>query len=150
MAIAIGDTWTEWRIESSPLSDDDDYLDTQNVSGFLSVVKPKIIRPDVNERGIVDIVLRFFDGSGDIVPPSQNTNVDLRFIEVIDLPPNPGESFAPNRFLQRVGDVDVSLNGDGRITGVTSIAFDMLIGVSIVATTQIPTFVKMGIFARFA
>ena len=150
MAIAIGETWTEWRIESSSLSSDEDYLDTQNMSGFLSVVKPKLIRPKQDERGVVDILLRFFDGSGAIVPPNNNTNVDLRFIEVIDLPPNPSESFAPNQFLQKVGDSDVSLNGDGRITGVTSIAFDMLIGVSIVAVNQIPTFVKMGIFARFA
>ncbi len=150
MAIAIGDTWTEWRIESSPLSDDEDYLDTQNVSGFLSVVKPKIIKPKADERGIVDIVLRFFDGAGAIVPPNQNTNVDLRFIEVINLPPNEGESFTPNPFLQQVGTADVSLNGDGRATGVTSIAFNMLVGCSIVATTQVPTFVRMGIFARFA
>lgn len=150
MAIAIGDTWTEWRIEGSPLSEDEDYLTTQNVAGFLSVVKPKLIKPLQNERGIVDIVLRFFDGTGDLVLPNQNTNVDLTFIEVVDLPPNPGDAFTPNKFLQQVGSQVVGLNGDGRATGVTSIAFNMLIGCCITGVNQIPTFTKMGIFARFA
>lgn len=150
MAIAIGDTWTEWRIEGSPLSTDEDYLDTQNVEGFLTTVKPKQIKPQRDERGIVDIVLRFFDGSGNIVEPNQNTNVDLTFIEVIELPPNPGESFTPNKFLQQVGSQVVGLNGDGRATGVTTIAFDMLVGCCITGINQIPPFTKMGIFARFA